>query len=844
LTFSLLKKVNNKIISVMKKYLLSLVFVSMTTIGLFSQTHFSKVWTGNGVDHMNFYVLSAELDGVNMEAGDEIAVFDGEYCVGFGTLIQELTGGAYMTFVASKNDATPPGINGFTVGHNISYRIWDSSEAKEITKVEVTYVSGDGVFSIGGTVSFHLSASSMVDQVITLSGGWNIISFFHLPPGTDLMSIFQPLIDNGTLLKVQDETGAALEYVEPIGWVNNIPEFNPTEGYKVKVAGATELITEGFEIQGPFEIPLLEGWNIISYPLSTPQNALDALDTLITEGSLLKVQDETGGAIENVFPIGWVDNIGTFEPGEGYKIKVSENTSITFSESSLKSSMGIISGNDSKSGHFTTVWTGNGFDHMNFYFTSATISDSNMQAPDEIAVFDGDYCVGAGILTQELTGGAYLTFVASKNDATPPEVNGYTSGNVVEFRLWDESEQKEIAMVEATYLDGVGVYSVGGTASLELNGILNLRPVAHSGSDQVVNEGDLVTLDGSGSHDPEDSILTYVWTSPPGIDLSDSTLSDPTFSAPEVTENTSYIFTLVVDDGDLDSDEDSVTITVVNVNKIPVITGQAVLSTDEETALTITLEDLVVADVDNTYPDDFTLFAGDSVNYTLEGNTITPALDFSGDLAVPVRVDDGTDTSHVFNVTVTVNNINDVPVFTSTPDTSAIVDSLYTYNIFATDADTEDLIAIGSITIPSWLTLTDNGDGSAVISGTPAKENLGNNEVVLSLSDGIIEIPVEQSFIIVVEPGTGMAGTTAGSNIKLYPNPTTGEIYLKIGNGEVENLTVHVLNVSGQVIYANKFEHLKVTSRQEIDLTNQPEGIYVVKVYNGNFLKVEMIVIQ
>ena len=43
--------------------------------------HFIPVWTGNGVDHMNFYALSATLDDIDLQPGDEIAVFDGDYCV-------------------------------------------------------------------------------------------------------------------------------------------------------------------------------------------------------------------------------------------------------------------------------------------------------------------------------------------------------------------------------------------------------------------------------------------------------------------------------------------------------------------------------------------------------------------------------------------------------------------------------------------------------------------------------------------------------------------------------------------------------------------------------------------
>jgi len=78
--------------------------------------------------------------------------------------------------------------------------------------------------------------------------------------------------------------------------------------------------------------------------------------------------------------------------------------------------------------------------------------------------------------------------------------------------------------------------------------------------------------------------------------------------------------TFTADDGEL-TVTDEVLVTVTPTNDPPEITGQDELSTPEETPLTITLGDLSVEDIDNTYPDDFTLTVLEGDNYTIEGGS-------------------------------------------------------------------------------------------------------------------------------------------------------------------------------------------------------------------------------
>lgn len=99
---------------------------------------------------------------------------------------------------------------------------------------------------------------------------------------------------------------------------------------------------------------------------------------------------------------------------------------------------------------------------------------------------------------------------------------------------------------------------------------------------------------------------------------------------------------------------------------------------------------------------------------------------------------------------------NQPPVFTSTPITTASVGNPYVYNITAVDPDGNGL-SFAAPRLPAWLSLADNGDGTARLSGTPAAANLGDNPVELEVTDnGSPKLSANQSFAIKVsaEPPT------------------------------------------------------------------------------------------
>lgn len=93
----------------------------------------------------------------------------------------------------------------------------------------------------------------------------------------------------------------------------------------------------------------------------------------------------------------------------------------------------------------------------------------------------------------------------------------------------------------------------------------NQAPIADAGTDQLqVVPGSSVTLNGSGSSDPDNDALTYLWMqlSGPTVTLSDPSSPTPTFVAPGGTGGAPLIFQLVVNDGTTSSVADTVSIGV------------------------------------------------------------------------------------------------------------------------------------------------------------------------------------------------------------------------------------------------------------------------------------------
>jgi gliding motility-associated-like protein len=140
------------------------------------------------------------------------------------------------------------------------------------------------------------------------------------------------------------------------------------------------------------------------------------------------------------------------------------------------------------------------------------------------------------------------------------------------------------------------------------------------------------------------------------------------------------------------------------------------------------------------------LFEYIRINYVSPATTgnirFKPAPNANGEAEMTIRLeDDGINAPprHVNNfsrtVKIIVTPVNDPPEFVSTPPLQAFTGERYTYNVEAIDVDEGDILRFEVQEKPDWLTFTDNGDGTALLTGIPEESDRGNHPVRLAVYD-------------------------------------------------------------------------------------------------------------
>ena len=124
-----------------------------------------------------------------------------------------------------------------------------------------------------------------------------------------------------------------------------------------------------------------------------------------------------------------------------------------------------------------------------------------------------------------------------------------------------------IAMIpsDASITSGGSIHCVTKEIPLATPTAANQPPVSMAGADLQVKGGQTVTLDGSASVDPEGRALTYQWSqiAGPPVKLDNDQGMRSSFVAPTASATSTLTFQLVVKDGALDSEPDTVLVVVL-----------------------------------------------------------------------------------------------------------------------------------------------------------------------------------------------------------------------------------------------------------------------------------------
>ena len=169
------------------------------------------------------------------------------------------------------------------------------------------------------------------------------------------------------------------------------------------------------------------------------------------------------------------------------------------------------------------------------------------------------------------------------------------------------------------------------------------------------------------------------------------------------------------------------------------------------------------------------------------------------------------------------------PSFSSTAIINAQEGSFYDYTIAASDSYANQLV-FSADNLPAWLSLTDNGNNTAMLSGTPSSSDIGTHSVNIKVTNQYSP-DVEQSFDVVVSPITSVQGLESERiDLQLYPNPANESIRVSCNNCIEGMYQISIANVLGQDVLNNSQEMTR--GQIQLPVSSMPTGVYFIKLRN------------
>ncbi|MEM1159399.1 MAG: PKD domain-containing protein [Pseudomonadota bacterium] len=288
-------------------------------------------------------------------------------------------------------------------------------------------------------------------------------------------------------------------------------------------------------------------------------------------------------------------------------------------------------------------------------------------------------------------------------------------------------------LVQLTASDG-DLLSVPAVVVVE---VTNAPPIADAGPDQTAFVGDVATLDGSASSDPDGDALQFTWTvidRPAGstAQVAGGDTATPTFSPDRRGD---YVLQLVVSDGAGSSAPDFVTVTAPNRAPTAVLAPAPDGYVDE----VLRLDAAASSD-----PDDDPLVyawevvsapAGSTLDLSAEtGPVLNLVPDQPGDYTVRVTANDGLATASAED-SFSVIKRNIPPVLDPIEDQTVTAGETLTLQLVGTDEDGEPLTYFARpLPLPVGMTL--DGD-TGVLTFTPTADQVGAINLSIGVSDAI-----------------------------------------------------------------------------------------------------------
>ncbi|MEP2026210.1 MAG: putative Ig domain-containing protein [Reichenbachiella sp.] len=397
--------------------------------------------------------------------------------------------------------------------------------------------------------------------------------------------------------------------------------------------------------------------------------------------------------------------------------------------------------------------------------------------------------------------------------------------------------------VEAT--DGLESASQSFTLTVNASNL----PVLVALDDQSVREGLSQTVELSATDaDPDDVLELSLANAPSFVVLTDN--GDGTGALaidPLVGDEDTYTdISVTVSDG-YDTVEQLFTLTV-SANAEPVLAAIGDQTMTGERMLSV-----AISATDNDNEDDLTFSLTSTHDFIslVDNGDGTGSLEFDGtdvspdeysDITVSVS-DSYASASETIKLTVVQNSL---PTLTAIGDQTVDVDGTKEVALAASDEDASDDLVFSISDAPSFVTLTDNGDGTGKLTMTPGSADAGEYEdIIVKVSDGLGQAIERITVTVEEDEGEVLAISTLQKEMILYPNPAlNGVVNIQIPE-ELAGAKLSLFGITGKLMQQVQLN--SSASKQPYQLTldsSVPKGQYVMILSNASLTVTKRLVIQ
>ncbi len=314
----------------------------------------------------------------------------------------------------------------------------------------------------------------------------------------------------------------------------------------------------------------------------------------------------------------------------------------------------------------------------------------------------------------------------------------------------------------------------------------------------------------------------------------------------------------------LDGVKDTISflVTVSSGNKLPTIDPVANITASKGAKLVVNLTgisdggDCIAQELSvSATSENMGLIENIVVDYTSMSSTgkleISLAAGQSGTALVIVQVEDekGALTTSTFRVVA--GEFNHAPVLTN-PVTDQEVEEGAALNLALSkvpgemfmDPDGDELVwsfTVENDTVPAWMEVTETA-GEFVFDFTPQTADTGCYNIVVAVEDPAGATATDTFELCVLRTITGIGDINEGLfAITMYPNPTTGKVYVENDSQSNENIAIVVFSASGSEVLRKEF---RASDRIQFDLSDQVAGFYLVTIKQGERQVVKKLILD